>query len=708
MASAGPAHAQEPAEEDKKIEVGDLDMMSLEQLLNVKIVTASSSEEDRALAPANVFVVTRSEIERHGYRSLQDILSSVPGLYLVDDMVNASVAVRGTSGGLGAGTRIVRMMINGTQVNFRPDLTAFLGPEYVPIEVIERVEIAKGPLSALYGANAFLATVNVITRTPKEGISAQVGPRLSTLRHVGYGTSGFVSYLGKHGSALLGFQMGYEDRSGLKLQPTFSDQDRTSSLFSTQSRDDVARPAGAYLRLATVPGYLGTFSLEGGLQQLDSSAEFQYNSPLTHRSRVATRNTWSSARWARTWNDSVTAELSLGYSQGAPTKSHELYLNDSPAFRFLPRYNYKALSGSADLRWSPFSALAIALGADSEYDWQRILYFTQIASVDQGSYAAGERVNVAIDADDDRNATLRSTGAHLEVAGNPLHKLLPNLKLTGNGRVDMIRQGDTRFDPQYSWRAAAAYAFSPKISAKLVGGRAFQAPSAVLMFARPGYGSVGNIVGSTTVPGTDSIKPQTVNSAELSAAFNLLDAVSLEAGIYYQVVDDRIEFVRYARNFRAVNQGQAKNAGVEATLRYTHKVISAYGSIALQRSIVDGKLSTDPSASYPNAFGTVGADLDVPQVYLHLNAEVRAAGRRGATQGNIATNDDEPYSLPAYALLFMTLSTSNLHLLGGDAETRFLVSGRNLIGTRFNEPGYGGFDLPNLGRKVLVEMQLRY
>jgi len=69
--------------------------------------------------------------------------------------------------GLRAGTRIVKVMINSVPVNFRPDLTAFIGPEYIPMEAVERIEIAKGPLSALYGADAFLATVNVITKKQK-------------------------------------------------------------------------------------------------------------------------------------------------------------------------------------------------------------------------------------------------------------------------------------------------------------------------------------------------------------------------------------------------------------------------------------------------------------------------------------------------------------------------------------------------------------
>ena len=113
-----------------------------------------------------MFVISSRDIERRGWRSLQEILEQVPGLYIVDDHVAPSVGVREVTGGFRGGTRIVKVMVDGYPVSFRPDLNAFIGPEFIPIAAIERVEVAKGPLSALYGANAFLATVNVITNKP--------------------------------------------------------------------------------------------------------------------------------------------------------------------------------------------------------------------------------------------------------------------------------------------------------------------------------------------------------------------------------------------------------------------------------------------------------------------------------------------------------------------------------------------------------------
>ena len=150
--------------------------LDLDDLFRLKIVTASGVEEDSDLAPANVFTVMGSEIASQGWRSVAEVLQHVPGLYVVDDYVTANVAVRGASGGLRAGSSIMKVMINGTDVSFRPDLNALMGPEMIPIEVVERIEIARGPLSALYGANAFLATVNVITiESDRTGGKATMG-----------------------------------------------------------------------------------------------------------------------------------------------------------------------------------------------------------------------------------------------------------------------------------------------------------------------------------------------------------------------------------------------------------------------------------------------------------------------------------------------------------------------------------------------------
>jgi iron complex outermembrane receptor protein len=679
--------------------------LSLEELLNIKMVTAGAKEE-RALASANIFVVTRAEIERHGYRSLVEVLANVPGLYVIDDLVTPSLAVRGISGGLGAGTRIVRMMIDGAQVNFRPDLTAFLGPEYIPMEAVERIEIAKGPLSALYGANAFLATINVITRSPRPGLVAEVAARSSWTRFASSpGTSGLVAYKEGRTSFLSAFTLDRVDRSGFELEQTFRAQDNTPQIFGTRSANDLARPQGIFLSLQTGSDRLGSLSVVGGLQQMDAVGEFQVNSLLTHRNRLAIQNVWGSARWERPWSATGNVAVMLGAAQGGPTHETSLYLTESRSSMYVPNYSYRALNGGAYGEWTPGQRLSLRAGFDGELDDEHVLHYTQVFNVPVGVYQADDRVDLAIGPGDRRRELMTDVGVYLQASSTPFPYRVPGLRLTGNVRLDYITQGDIDFPLQTSWRLAAAYRLSPSLYAKIIGGRAFQTPSGVLTFARPGFGSVGNIVGNATIAGLPALRPQTVDSVEVSASGTLRGAFLLEGGIFFQRVQDRIEFVRYGANYRATNQGSVAAAGVEGMLRFSYRRFSSYFGGCLQRTIQNGSFVDEPPASYPNAFGQLGADLAAPELRLRASGELRLVSTRRASQGNMSLNNGQSYTLPAYSSLNLTVSSVGLHLLGQSTETRLLIGVRNLLDIRFSEPGYAGFDIPTLGRVFVMELR---
>ena len=119
-------------------------------------------------APASITVVNSNEIQRFGYRTLADILRSVPGFYVTYDRDYSFVGVRGF-GRLGDWNSRVLLLIDGHRINNNVLGQAMLGNEFlVDVDMIERVEIVCGPSSSLYGANAFFAVINVITRTTKQ------------------------------------------------------------------------------------------------------------------------------------------------------------------------------------------------------------------------------------------------------------------------------------------------------------------------------------------------------------------------------------------------------------------------------------------------------------------------------------------------------------------------------------------------------------
>ena len=146
----------------------DLSEASLEELSNIQVYSASKHMQSASEAPASVTVVTADEIQKYGYRNLADILRSVPGFYVTYDRDYTFVGVRGF-GRLGDWNSRILVLIDGHRINNNVLGQALLGNEFlVDVDMIERVEIVRGPSSCLYGANAFFAVINIITRTSKE------------------------------------------------------------------------------------------------------------------------------------------------------------------------------------------------------------------------------------------------------------------------------------------------------------------------------------------------------------------------------------------------------------------------------------------------------------------------------------------------------------------------------------------------------------
>jgi outer membrane receptor for ferrienterochelin and colicins len=142
----------------------DLSDMSLEQLGQITVYSASKREQGVKDAPSSVTVITADEIQRYGYRTLADILETVRGFYITNDRYQSYVGARGF-GRLGDWNSRILLLVDGHRINDNVLGQAFIGLEFpVDIDVVQRIEIIRGPSSSLYGAEAFFAVINVITR----------------------------------------------------------------------------------------------------------------------------------------------------------------------------------------------------------------------------------------------------------------------------------------------------------------------------------------------------------------------------------------------------------------------------------------------------------------------------------------------------------------------------------------------------------------
>lgn len=169
-------HAQE------ETSYADFAGMSLEELLNIEITTAGKKSEKISDVPASVVLITRDDISRYGYLSIEEILENVPGLYLIDDynwIGQKNFGVRGFFS-TGAFDNMI-VLINGVNQKNEGLLDSYSTERIeVPVESIDRVEIIRGPMSVMYGSGAFFGAINIITNDSNDEeesdlITASVG-----------------------------------------------------------------------------------------------------------------------------------------------------------------------------------------------------------------------------------------------------------------------------------------------------------------------------------------------------------------------------------------------------------------------------------------------------------------------------------------------------------------------------------------------------
>src|SRR5580700_3125587 len=145
--------------------------MTIEELMLIHIDSvygASGYQQKVTEAPASITIITSDDIQRYGYRTLADILRNVPGFYVSYDRNYSYLGVRGYSLP-GQYNSSITLLIDGHRLNDNIYDAALIGTEFpLDIDLIDRVEVIRGPNSSLYVASAFLGVVNIITKRAQD------------------------------------------------------------------------------------------------------------------------------------------------------------------------------------------------------------------------------------------------------------------------------------------------------------------------------------------------------------------------------------------------------------------------------------------------------------------------------------------------------------------------------------------------------------
>jgi outer membrane receptor for ferrienterochelin and colicins len=167
LATATNAPSQVTNAPSKSIDLTDLPLEALMNLDVPKVYAASKIEQKTTEAPSSVSIVTADEVKKYGYRTLADLLASVQGFYVSYDRNYDFLGVSGVS--LGDFNDRILLLVDGHRVNNNFNDGAAIGTDFIlDLDLVDRVEIIRGPGSALYGDNAFFGVINVVTRQGRQ------------------------------------------------------------------------------------------------------------------------------------------------------------------------------------------------------------------------------------------------------------------------------------------------------------------------------------------------------------------------------------------------------------------------------------------------------------------------------------------------------------------------------------------------------------
>ncbi|WP_114970852.1 TonB-dependent receptor plug domain-containing protein [Rhodoferax ferrireducens] len=501
----------------------------------VSIVTGS--EQSLRRAPAVATVITAEDIAAMGATDLDEVLETVPGVHVSRSANNYAplYVVRGVQTQF---TPQVLVMQNGV-----PITTLLIGNKGnlwggYPVEHIARIEIIRGPGSALYGADAFSGVINIITKSAADTPGTQVGMRVGSFAT----ENAWVQHGGKLGPMDVAAYLRIGSSEGFKERVSADAQTRFDRIFGTHAS---LAPGSVRTGYDAVDGNLDLaydkWRVRAGYKLRDNiglgAGIASALDPVGREKseRLTGDVSWTNAQFAPDWGVGFEASY-LYYTQRVPV-----------AFQlFPPGAN---IGGGV-------SANGFSGGPET---WERQLRLSAFATY-TGFADHGLRFGVGHDDLDlyktaeSRNFTYSPTGALVPVAGGALVDfsdsnpfMLPHRRLVDyvyaqdewNFAKDWALTTGLRHD-RYSDvggttnpRLALVWDAALDVTVKLMAGRAFRAPA---------FNEIYSITNPVAL-GNPNLRPEVVSTVEAALTWQARRDLQLNVSLFHYDMKDTIRLV---------------------------------------------------------------------------------------------------------------------------------------------------------------------
>jgi outer membrane cobalamin receptor len=535
----------------------DLAAATIEDLMKILVTTASRGPEALAGASARVQVVTAAQIERRGYRSVLDVLKDLAD-FKVDLAGDPDFPVQLGVQGITGASRVV-LLLDGIRVSSPTNEPLPMMANY-PVHNARQVEIVYGPASALYGADAFSAVINIISKDVAESPGLAVGSSVGQFGIYNQ-TASYGVRLGPHASLMLSGQFlsdhqpdlsrYYPDAfGGLEAQHT----GLFNTIFGPMTSSRPVSPA------YDIP--LSAHSVQARLQA--GGLEL---SLFENRSRMSTSPPYSPDNAiynAAAFNDNHLLVASGSYTRsiGRVTSTstlmfsrHELdpesgYWNVFSNMKKSFKYAYGSMAKAEEqLSWKPRPSITMTTGGTFEH------FFAVPKSADLNAPIQSRGVpGTILDTNiPDELVKLRyaNTGAYAQMQYAPR----PRVTLTLGARGDYNSRYGATFNPRLGVVARP----TDSTTLKVLYGTAFLAPSPFQAYAH--YGSFYSTDGGQTfasnywhLPNAD-LEPEQKRTVEVNVLQTLGTAFQVSGSVFYSRFSDLIQIADADQTYAGLYHG---------------------------------------------------------------------------------------------------------------------------------------------------------
>jgi len=612
--------------------IPDLSEASLEQLGNIKVYSASKHLQTSGDAPSAVTVITSHDIQQQGYRNLADILRTVRGFFVTYNRNYSSLGVRGFARPGDFNTRIL-LLVDGHRLNDNVYDEAMIGTEFpIDIDMIQRIEIVRGPVSSLYGSNALFAIINIVTKRSKDlsgvELSTEAGSFNTFKGRISFGhtvhdldllISG--SFYGSRGQNRL-FYPEFNTPQTDNGITVHSDDDQLGTALATFSFRGITLQSAYGTREKGIPtGAYGTIFNNPGTRTTDAHfyVDLRYDHKFDNNLELSTRAFYDRTTYQGT------------YLYPSPTNSDEI----SPNLDF------------GDGKW-----------------WGTEIQATKTIQDRNRLTAGGEyRDNVrqnqtnynlnphSLMLDDNRTSYVAALYLQDEMS------LAKTLALNAGIRYDYYSSVSASTDPRL------ALIYRPKSTTALKGiyGEAFRVPNVYEKF----YSIAPNLP-------SPLLKPEKIRSAEFVWEQGISERFLLSTSVFHSTISDLITqeptpdgFVIF-RNLQSVKstglelelkghlsqgfEGTASYSFQETRDRVTNQFLSNsprnLAKLNLTQPLLEQRLFVSLDAQYRGRIETLAGDSVSPFSVVNVNIFGRKIGRHGDLSAGVYNLFDKTYYDP--------------------------------------------------------------